>query len=90
MVLSSASSRWRWLEDECVIQGDRPRRPGFNVRVVTIAEHFPARAELEALLRAYVEAWPNTATAVRRGFEKIARERPQGKAHLVKRGLWPY
>lgn len=28
--------------------------------------------------------------AVERGFEKIARERPRGRAHLVKRGLWPY
>jgi hypothetical protein len=32
-------------------------------------------------------AWPATATAVQRGFEKIARERPRGKAHLEKRGL---
>jgi hypothetical protein len=80
----------RRLEDEGVLQGSRPRGPGFNVRVVTIADGFPAKAELEALLRAYVEAWPQTADAVRRGFEKIARDRPRSKAHLVKRGLWPY
>jgi hypothetical protein len=80
----------RRLEDEGVLQGDRPRGPGFNARVVTIADAFPAKADLEAVLRAYVEAWPQTATAVQRGFEKIARERPRGKAHLAKRGLWPY
>lgn len=80
----------RRLEDEGVLQGDRPRGPGFKTRVVTIADGFPAKRELEAVLRAYVRAWPQTATAVQRGFEKIARERPRGKAHLVKRGLWPY
>jgi hypothetical protein len=44
------------LEDEGVLQGDRPRGPDFKVRVVTIADGFPAKAELEALLRAYVKA----------------------------------
>ena len=78
------------LEKEGLLQGDRPRGPGFNVRVVTVADDFPAKRELDALLRAYVKAWPQTATSVQRAFEKIARERPRGKAHLVKRGLWPY
>jgi hypothetical protein len=58
--------------------------------VVTIAPGFLAKRELEEVLRAYVRAWPQTATAVQRGFEKIAHERPRGEAHLVKRGLWPY
>jgi hypothetical protein len=80
----------RRLEDEGVLQGHRPRGPGFNTRVVTIADGFPAKVELEALLRAYVRAWPGIATEVRRGFEKIARERPRGKVHLLRRGLWPY
>jgi hypothetical protein len=78
----------RRLEEERVLQGDRPRVPGFNVRVVTIADGFPAKHELEALLRAHVKAWPETATGVERAFEKIARERLRGKAHLVKRRLW--
>lgn len=64
------------------------RGPGFNVRVVTIADDFPAKADLEALLRAYVAAWPKTADAVRRGFEKVVTDKPRAKAHLVKRGLW--
>lgn len=80
----------RRLEDEGVIQGDRPRGPGFNVRVVMIADKVPAKAEMEALLMAYVRAWPQTKDSVRRGFEKLARDRPRSKAHLVKRGLWPY
>jgi hypothetical protein len=80
----------RRLEDEGILQGDRSRGSGFNVRVLTIANAFPAKAELEALLRAYVEAWPATVVAVRRGFERIAEQRPRGKAHLVRRGLWPY
>lgn len=80
----------RRLEDEEVLQGDRERGPGMNVRVVTIADGFVAKAELDELLRAYVEAWPQMKGAVQRAFEKIARERPRGKAHLLKRGLWPY
>jgi hypothetical protein len=80
----------RRLEDEGVLQGDRPRGPGFKTRVVTIADGFPAKRELAGLLRAYVKAWPQTATGVQGGFEKIARERPRSKVHLEKRGLWPY
>jgi hypothetical protein len=64
------------LEDEGVLQGDRPRGPAFKVRAVTIADGFPAKHELAGLLRAYVKAWPRTETAVQRGFKKIARERP--------------
>lgn len=33
----------RRLEEEGVLQGDRPRKPGMNVRIVRIADAFPAR-----------------------------------------------
>lgn len=75
------------LEAEGVIQGDRPRSPGFNTRVVTIADDFHAKAELEALIDAYVQQWPNVEKAVWSGFNSIE---PRGKAHLRNRGLWLY
>lgn len=75
------------LEAEGVIQGDRPRSPGFNTRVVTIATDFHAKAELEALLQAYVEQWPSIQKAVWSGFNALE---PRGKAHLKNRGLWMY
>lgn len=80
----------RRLEDEGVLQGGRPRGPGMDVRTVRIADDFPAKAELQALLEACTQAWPGISDAVKTGFEKIAYERPRTKAHLKNRGLWPY
>ena len=47
----------RRLEEEGVLEGDRPRKPGMNVRIVRVAKDFPARDELTALLKAAVIAW---------------------------------
>jgi hypothetical protein len=80
----------RRLEDEGVLQGDRRRCPGMNVRTVRIADGFPAKAELEALLTAYARAWPGIADDVKTGFGKIGHDRPRTKVHLDSRGLWPY
>ena len=74
----------RRLEDDGVLESDRPRRPGFDVRVVTLAKSFPARAELEDLLRACGEAWPSYAKRTRAAIEYLI---PKTKAHLRNRGL---
>lgn len=58
--------------------------------MVTIADGFPAKAELEASLKAYARAWPGIADDVKSGFGKIGYERPRTKVHLKLRGLWPY
>lgn len=75
------------LEKEGVIEGDRPRSPGFNTRVVTIANGFCAKDEIQALIAAYVKTWPGIVGEVQSAFNGLA---PRGKAHLKKRGLWPY
>lgn len=81
VVVKKAMSR---LEKEAVVVGGRPRRPGFNVRVVTISDAFPAAAELRALLRAYVRVWP---TMRLRTQDAMSRLHPRTKAHLRRRGL---
>lgn len=72
------------MEQEGLLQGDRPRRPGMDVRVLSISEKFPAKVELEALLRAYVRAWPQVERQVE---SRLASFAPKTKAHLRKRGL---
>jgi hypothetical protein len=54
--------------------GDRASTSGWSPSRTA----FRPRQKLEAVLRAYVKAWPQIATAVQRGFETIARERPRG------------
>ena len=74
------------LEAQGVIQGDRERKPGMNVRVVTVAGDFPARDELRDLLTECVEAWPTIGASVNAAMNALT---PKTKAHLRKRGLWP-
>lgn len=74
------------LEKEGVLQGDRERKPGFNVRRLTIAENFPARNELIALLEAYLKAFPAVKSAVDDAMNKLE---PRTKEHLRRRGLVP-
>lgn len=69
-----------------VLHGDRARKPGFNVRRLTIAENFPAREELIALLKAYLKAFPAVKNAVDDAMNKIE---PRTKEHLRRRGLIP-
>lgn len=52
------------LEKDGIVEGERERRPGFNVRVVRIADSFCARDELMAMLEACVAAWPTCANRV--------------------------
>ncbi len=70
-----------------LLQASRPHGPGFNTRVLTISDDFPAKAELAAVLRAYVKAWPDTERVVHAAMHSLA---PRGIAHLKRRGLWPY
>lgn len=72
------------LEDEGIVEGGRERRPGFNVRVVKLAENFHARQELDALLRACVEAWPMYADSVNKAMDHL---QPRTKEHLQRRGI---
>ncbi len=73
------------LEDEGVLQGDRPRKSGFSVRVVTIADAFPARDELTALIEAYIEVWPGPRTDVNLAMQQLS---SRTKAQLRRRGLF--
>ncbi|HEV2738713.1 MAG TPA: hypothetical protein VGU66_09055 [Candidatus Elarobacter sp.] len=74
----------RRLEEEGVLEGDRPRKPGMNVRIVRIADGFVARDELIALLRAAVEAWPSYRRRVRTEIQQLHHKT---KVILDKRGL---
>ena len=72
------------LEFDGILQGDRPRKPGFNVRAVTISDNFPAKKELLALLKACAKAWPEIGTRVESQMSRLA---PRTKEHLRRRGL---
>lgn len=75
------------LEDEDgVLVGDRKRKPGFNVRVVTVSEKMPAYKEFMALLKACNKAWPEIGSGVRDAMNRLA---PRTKEHLRRRGLIP-
>ncbi len=74
------------FENEGLLQGERARRPGFKVRVLTIPDSFPAKAELLAMARAYAQAFPADKNRL---LVEINLLPPRTKAHLAKRGLWP-
>ncbi len=74
----------RRLEEEGVLEADRPRGPGFCVRVVTISEDFPAKKELMALIRAYIRVWPSVKSQVELAMRQLP---PRTKAHLRRRDL---
>jgi len=76
----------RALQKQGILEGDRPRGPGFNVRLVTVAREFPARDELSALLCAYADAWPDLAERVR---WSIAHVSPRTREHLRRRAVMP-
>ncbi len=77
----------RRMEDEGILQGERPRGPGFRARVVTISDAFPEKRELEAVLRAYVKVWPQFKNEVEVAMRRFP---PRTKEHLRRRELWPY
>ena len=51
--------RIRRLEDEGVLQGSRPRGPGFGPRLLSLSDTCPAREELQALIDAVPIVWPD-------------------------------
>ncbi len=57
------------LEEHGILEGDRPRGPGFNIRLITVARTFAARDELNGLLQAYADAWPDVADRTRWAIE---------------------
>ncbi len=74
------------LEKQRVLEGDRQRKPGFNVRLMTVSCEFPARDELNTLLRAYASVWPDLADRVR---WTIAHVSPRTREHLRRRNIVP-
>ncbi len=76
----------RNLEDEGILASDRPRRPGFDVRVVRLDETFPAKAELETVLRRCVVVWPEYATLT---HTSLAGMPAKTLVHLQNRGIIP-
>lgn len=76
----------RTLQDEGVLEGDRRARPGFDVKVVRIAQAFPARDELLGLLQLGVAAWSEFAERTEFALQHL---RPRTRAQLRRRGLLP-
>ena len=74
------------LEDEGILASDRPRRPGYDVRIVTLDATFPAKAELETVLKRCVEVWPEYAAMTRHALESMP---PKMQKHLQNRGILP-
>jgi hypothetical protein len=75
------------FEKEGILEGDQPRGPGFNIRVLKFPESFAARDELMAVLHAYLDVWPNAKTDIE--FEMRARS-IRTRNQLRNRRLWPY
>ena len=74
----------RRLEEEGILVGDRPRKPGMNIRIVRLADTFAARDELLALLEVAVSAWPIYKNRVNTELGQLAHKT---KIILGKRGL---
>jgi len=72
------------LEADGILQGNRDRKPGFNVRVVTIADDFPAKAELMELLQACMRNWPDLAERIKSAYDTLP---ARTKEHLKRRRL---
>jgi len=74
------------LEQEGILASNRPRRPGFDVRIVTLDETFPVKAELETLLKRCVEVWPEYANLTRAALAGMP---DKTHVHLRNRGILP-
>jgi hypothetical protein len=72
------------LEEQGILKGDRPRGPGFNVRILEVASSFPARDELIAMLAACADAWPDLAERVSLSLSAL---HAKTREHLRRRGL---
>jgi hypothetical protein len=73
------------LEDIGLLQGSRERRGGFDLRALTISKDFAAKPELEALIRAAVDAWPALKSEIRAHFRSL---KPKTIAHLKNKRLF--
>ena len=74
-----------WLEDEGVLEGSRPRGPGFGPRLLRLAEGCPAREELEALIDSAATVWDDLGRRVRAAFDDDIPAKT--KIYFGKRGL---
>ena len=74
----------RRLEHEGVLEGSRPRGPGFGPRLLRIADAFPAKDELQALVDAVPVAWPDLGDRVKLAFDGIPEKT---KVYFRRRGL---
>jgi hypothetical protein len=72
------------LIHEGVLEGDRDKRPGFDIRVTTIAESFVAREELLSLVRIAVSIWPEFSERVRLALSGLS---SRTRSQLLSRGL---
>ena len=80
----SVKKALKTLEGDGILAGERDRRPGFNVRRVTISDQCVGGLELKELLAACVESWPDIATSVQLVMDHLS---PRTKEHLRRRGL---
>jgi len=74
----------RRLEEERLITGSRPRGPGFGPHVLRLSDDFPARVELEALLRACADAWPTYRERTQAALDHMI---PKTRAYFKNRGI---
>lgn len=72
------------LHDEGLLESDRTRRPGFNTRIVRLAERFAAKEELLALLTSAATIWPELRDRVAFAVSRLS---PRTRVHLQKRGM---
>jgi len=75
----------RRLEAEGVLEGSRPRGPGFGPRLLRIADAFAAKDELQALIDSIPAAWPDLGDRVETAFAAVPEKT---KTYFRRRGLW--
>lgn len=74
----------RRMEDEGLLQGSRERRPGFGPRLLRIADDFPAREQLQALIDAVPAVWPDLGERMDLAFQSVPEKT---KVYFRRRGL---
>jgi hypothetical protein len=74
----------RTLHGDGILDSSREPRPGFDVRVLTLAERFPAGDELETLLRLAVGRWPEFSHRVQHVVDHLP---AKTRKHLENRQL---
>ena len=74
----------RRLEEGGVLQGSRPRGPGFGPRLLSLANTCAARYELRALIEAIPVAWPDLGDRIEAAFAGMP---DKTKVYFRARGL---